>query len=105
MKKKPNTQRCNCNKGYKISCTNCSRIKMVMLLNTNYKHLKETLTGTNRKVNPVRYNPMKENDKADDKIINGMLRRFRTSKYGNATNVVQFFDNRTKELLKTYKIV
>ena len=67
-----------------------SKIKMVIL--------------TKRKEsNAVWYSPLKQNSKPERTIIEGMMRRFQQNKLFNVTNVVQFYDIASNELIAEYK--
>lgn len=94
------TSKCNCNL---IKCPNCSVIKMVIMLKNKQQHLK--YIGSNGKLNnPVWYNFIKYNNKKNDFIIKGMTRRFLVSEYAAVTNKIIFYDNKTKQLLRTIDI-
>ncbi|CAM3967885.1 hypothetical protein FLCU109888_11460 [Flavobacterium cucumis] len=70
---------------------NVSRIKMV----ANTKHGFENI---------VWYNFIKYNKKPDQFIILNMLGRFQQSIYFKHTQVIQFYDNQTKQLIAEQKL-
>ncbi len=93
-----NEVKCNCGKGNKITCSKCSKLKMVILLKNGFEHLK-----TNG-FNPVWYNHLSKNNKPDTTLINAMFRRFCESIYFNKTNCLIFYDNQTKEQITKIKL-
>lgn len=95
--------KCNCGADNKITCPNCSKIKMVLLLRHGNNHLKHR-QANNKYVNPVWYNHLSKNRKPINTLVNSMYRRFEKSVYKGATNQLMFFDNSTKELITTIKI-
>lgn len=79
------------------TCKNCSRVKMVPLLNS--PDLKKT-DATGKKVNPVYYSFIKNNNQPVEKICNAMHRRFiEKNALRVITRKIHFYDNATKELL------
>ncbi len=86
--------KCNCGKNNKITCPTCSKIKMVILLNVKYRHLKKN------GANPVWYSHLSKNRKSANVLMNAMERRFLNSEYKNKANCLIFYDNATKEELK-----
>lgn len=67
-----------------------SRIKMVALTENGHK-------------NVVWYSPVKQNRKDDDFIIKGMLSRYEKRSEHKFTRVIQFYANKTNELIDEYK--
>lgn len=66
-----------------------SKIKMVIL--------------TKRKEsNAVWYSPIKQNKKPEKTVIEGMMRRFQSHKLFLITNVVQFYDMESNELIAKF---
>ena len=98
MSKKEN--RCHCGTGHKITCPQCSKLKMVILLKNGNSHLKYKTSHTTY-ANPVWYNHLSKNNKTINTLINSMYKRFQKSKYANATNKLMFFDNQTKQHITT----
>jgi len=93
---------CSCAATKKLSCSNCSTIKMVLLLKNQYKHLKlEKNDGS--LVNPIWYNYLSKNRKPPRTIIDTMYQRYQNSIYLGKTNCLMFFDNDTKELIHKIK--
>lgn len=90
--------KCSCGRGHKITCANCSKIKMVILLKKGNTALKYRQRG-NRYVNPVWYNHLSKNGKAVPILIKGMYNRFEKSIYKEVANKVLFYDNHSKELI------
>lgn len=66
-----------------------SKIKMVILTK-------------GKESNPVWYSPVKQNRKPEKTIIEGMIRRFQKSKLFAITNVVQFYDTSSNELIAKF---
>ncbi|WP_272151427.1 hypothetical protein [Tenacibaculum aiptasiae] len=93
------TKKCICGAGKKRSCSKCSEVKMVMLLNNKYSHLKLSSQNGNRRSNPVWYSFMSKNRKDVNKIIDAMIRRYQNSKYSGKTNVLDFYNNNTNQLI------
>lgn len=102
MSKENITTKCNCGANNKITCPNCSELKMVILLKNGFSHLK-LVSGT-RKINPVWYNHLSKNRKALSILYNAMYRRFQASEYANAANMVNFYSNTTGELVVSIKV-
>ncbi|MGG8495939.1 hypothetical protein ACQY1Q_05960 [Tenacibaculum sp. TC6] len=97
------SKKCNCGANNKITCPNCSEIKMVILLKNGYSHLK--LTGNKgRKVNPVWYNHLSKNRKNANTLVNAMYRRFKDSAYSGKANKVNFYSNTTGELITSISL-
>ena len=90
--------KCSCGAGNKITCPNCSKIKMVIMLKNGNTELKLKTTN-NRYANPVWYSPLSKNRKPTQLIINSMYKRFEKSIYKAATNKVIFYNNFTKEFI------
>ncbi len=93
-------KKCKCECNNKVTCPNCSKIKMVILLKYDCKHLK--LVGYNgRLINPVWYSHLSKNNKPKDKIIDPMIARFKKClTYNNSVNKIMFYDNQTKDLIR-----
>lgn len=93
-----NPTKCRCGqKNDNGSCKNCSRVKMVPLLHG--PDLKKT-DANGKKVNPVYYSFIKNNNQPVDKICNGMYRRFMESNaLKHVTRKIHFYDNETKKLI------
>ncbi len=92
------SKKCVCGKNHSVSCSSCSKIRMVLLLKSGNRELKYRQKN-NRYTNPVWYSPMSKNRKSVQRIIDGMYKRFEKSKYKGVTNKVMFYDNYTKELI------
>ena len=99
---KENTTKCICGAENKITCPNCSELKMVMLLKHGNDHLK--ISNGDRKYNPVWYNHLSKNRKNFNVLVNAMFRRFKDSKYANITNVVNFYNNATGKLVTSIRL-
>ncbi len=67
-----------------------SKLKMVALTERGYP-------------NVTWYSPVKQNNKDDDFIISGMLRRFENHKNYKNTRVIQFYAMKTNELISEFK--
>lgn len=75
----------------KIGDKDKSRIKMVALTQTPHQ-------------NVVWWSPVDQNDKSDDFIISGMLRRFEKTPMLEYTNCIMFFDrSNLQEPIRTIK--
>jgi len=73
---------------------------MVILLKNGNNHLKYKQTrGTY--ANPVWYNHLSKNRKAQNVLVNAMYQRFEKSNYKGATNKLMFYDNQTKAHITT----
>lgn len=97
-------KKCTCGAENKITCPNCSELKMVILLKNGFSHLKLPTRNGYRRANPVWYNHLSKNRKDFNVLVNAMFRRFQTSKYINATNKVNFYNNATGELVTSIKV-
>lgn len=95
--------KCNCELANKITCPKCSTIKMVILLKNGNNHLKY-YQNSRKYVSPTWYSHLSKNNKPMKLIINSMYRRFEKSKYKSVSNKLMFFDNKSKEHLKTITI-
>lgn len=100
-------KKCTCGKQEKITCPNCSVLKMVIMLKNKQHHLKY-IGSTGKRSNPVWYNHLSKNRKSINELMDGMVRRFTESeaaiKYQGVTNKLMFFDNITKQLIKSYSV-
>lgn len=67
-----------------------ARIKMVILTKPGEKNL-------------TWYSLEKEQNKPEKTIIEGMKRRFERSQYAAIAQVLQFYDNKSKQLIAEYK--
>lgn len=94
---------CKCGSSNKIYCKNCSKIVMCILLKNGNDELKYT-NNRGQLSNPVWYSPLKHNRKPERDIIEGMLRRFYESPLVSATTVVQFYTNKTSNLLFSHRL-
>ncbi|MCD8435852.1 hypothetical protein LNJ03_11165 [Tenacibaculum dicentrarchi] len=94
--------KCTCGMNKSRTCPTCSVLKMVILLKNKQQHLKN-VGPEGKLVNPVWYNYLKSNGKSVDELISIMKRRFLNSKFVDVTNVIMFYDNRTKQLIKKIK--
>ncbi|WP_028889397.1 hypothetical protein [Tenacibaculum ovolyticum] len=103
MSQENELKKCTCGANNKITCPNCSELKMVILLKNGNNDLKIAGNG-GRKFNPVWYNHLSKNRKKANILVNAMFRRFEQSKYAKATNVVNFYSNRTGDLVTSIKI-
>lgn len=99
-----NTKKCNCGNGYKLTCSNCSKVKMVILLKNKFKYLKISGAKGEKKVNPVWYSHLSKNNKSENTLINAMYRRFQKSEYADKANVVDFYSNTTGDLIKRIRL-
>lgn len=86
-----------CTHGHKI-CRHCSAYKMVFLLKNGCDHLKDD-TPAGKKVNPVRYSYVSKNRKGTAYNVTGMLRRFESDVLMKFTNVIQFYETATGNLV------
>ena len=91
-------KKCICGNKNKITCSNCSVLKMVMLLKNGNNHLKHR-QPSGKFVNPVWYNHISKNNKPINVLMNSMYRRFSLSEFATVTNKVIFYNNVTKEEL------
>ena len=94
-------KKCTCalQKGTK-ACINCSRYKMVFLLNNRSGHLKKT-DASGKANNPVIWSFIKEDHFSPQKIFKNMLLRFRNSLEYQGSNVIYFYErNGNEPLLK-----
>ncbi|WP_271406962.1 hypothetical protein [Tenacibaculum soleae] len=98
MSQENQSKKCNCGAKNKITCPNCSELKMVMLLKNGNNDLKISAPN-GRKINPVWYNHLSKNKKAANILVNAMYRRFQQSKYAAVTNKVNFYSNTTGKLI------
>ena len=98
MNENNQSKRCQCGADNKITCPNCSELKMVILLKNGFNHFK-IITASGRKVNPVWYNHLSKNRKNANILVNAMFRRFQTSVYAEAANKVNFYSNVTGQLV------
>lgn len=73
-----------------------SRIKMVFLLAHGNNHLKEN------GYNPVRYSAIKYNIRPD-KAMKKLIEAYQNSDKWKASNVIQFYDNSTNQLIESYR--
>ena len=73
---------------------------MVILLKNGNNHLKYK-QANGRYANPVWYNHLSKNHKAQNVLVNAMHKRFEKSKYNGATNKLIFYDNQTKADITT----
>lgn len=96
-------KRCVCGGGQKIYCRNCSKIQMAILLKNGNDHLKYQ-NNRGHLSNPVWYSPLKENKKADNIIIQGMLRRFYTTPLISCANVIKFYRNGSSQEIYTHQL-
>ncbi|SED21441.1 hypothetical protein SAMN04489761_4647 [Tenacibaculum sp. MAR_2009_124] len=103
MTNNPISIKCTCGAGHKITCPNCSEVKMVILLKNGFSHLKIKMSN-NKKANPVWYNHLSKNRKNANTIINGMFRRFQNSEYSDKANVLRFYSNTSGELITSVKL-
>ena len=69
---------------------NTARIKLVILTKPGEKNI-------------TWYSLEKEKNKPEKTIIDGMLRRLQNSTYARIAQVLQFYDNKTKQLIAEYK--
>ena len=67
-----------------------ARIKLVILTKPGEKNI-------------TWYSLEKDQNKPDRTIIDGMKRRFENSSYATKAQVLQFYDNRSKQLIAEYK--
>lgn len=101
--KSKNASKCKCYLNNKITCANCSTVKMVILLKNGNNELKYFKNG--EYYSPVWYSYLSKNKKPFSNIIEKMYNRFqKDSKYKNSTNKLIFYNNRTKEVLKEFLI-
>ncbi|WP_417365612.1 hypothetical protein [Flavobacterium beibuense] len=49
------------------------------------------------------YNFLKYNNRSTDQIISGMKRRFMESKLADSAQVLQFYNNKTQELIEEHR--
>lgn len=98
-----NTKKCTCGANNKITCPNCSELKMVILLKNGNSDLK-LVSSTGKKVNPVWYNHLSKNRKNANTLVNAMYRRFQNSTYADKTNKISFYSNSTGDLIQSIKI-
>ncbi|PKH51408.1 hypothetical protein CXF68_12270 [Tenacibaculum sp. Bg11-29] len=103
MSQENELKKCTCGANNKITCPNCSELKMVILLKHGNNDLKIAGNG-GRKFNPVWYNHLSKNRKKANLLVNAMFRRFEQSKYANATNKVNFYSNITGDLVTSIKV-
>lgn len=69
-------KKCMCGNKNKLgSCKNCSRVKMVIALKNGADDFKLTMPN-GKKVNPVKYSFIKNNNQPQETICIGMHRRF-----------------------------
>lgn len=97
------SKNCVCGANNKITCPNCSELKMVILLKNGFSHLK-LKTRNGKSVNPVWYNHLSKNRKKANILVNAMFRRFKASKYANAANKVNFYSNTTGQLVTSISL-
>ena len=91
--------KCNCGTNRKVMCSNCSRIRMVILLKKGNTSLK--YKSNNGYINPVWYSFLSKNSKPETKIISSMQERFEKSTYHGVTNKIMFYNNTTRKLIKS----
>ena len=88
---------CGCNqKNSNGTCPNCSRMRMAILLKNGCDHFKSQ-QPSGQLVSPIWYNHYRKNRESDEQIIKAMVRRFQKSVMFQFTNVLQFYDNGSKE--------
>ena len=92
------TTKCNCNSKKGFACSKCSKIKMSIMLLPDNQNLKLKLPNGDR-VNPCWYSPIKQNNQENEKIIEGMIKRFSKTKLANFTRCLLFFDTTTDTLI------
>lgn len=96
--------KCTCGEENKITCPNCSEIKMVILLKNGNNDLK-IKSRNGRRYNPAWYNHLSKNNVRVDKLIAAMERRFRSRpEFFGTTNMINFYSNVTGQLIKSVKI-
>lgn len=76
---------------------------MAILLKNGNDHLKLT-NGRGRKVCPVWYSPVKQNERPEKVIIEGMLRRFYDSPFPQVANKVNFYANNSDFLIFSHTL-
>ncbi|TDQ22776.1 hypothetical protein [Tenacibaculum caenipelagi] len=103
MNQENQSKKCSCGANNKITCPNCSELKMVILLKNGFSHLKLNSNG-GKKVNPVWYNHLSKNRKNENTLVNAMYRRFKESIYANAANKVNFYSNTTGQLITSISL-
>lgn len=96
-------KKCTCGANNKITCPNCSELKMVILLKNGNSDLKLVL-GSGKKVNPVWYNHLSKNRKSVNILVNAMYRRFQNSIYAGKANKISFYSNTTGDLIQSIKL-
>ncbi|CAL2104609.1 hypothetical protein [Tenacibaculum sp. 190130A14a] len=96
-------KKCQCGQNNKITCPNCSEVKMVILLKNGFNYLKYP-SKSGRLVNPVWYNHISKNRKNINALIEGMQRRFLHSEYAGKANKINFYSNTTGQLLKSITV-
>ncbi len=80
--------KCKCGNGGNGTCKNCSKIRMAIMLKNGYK---------NKGLAKTWYSFYKKNNQPEQKIINGMIDRFKNRpEYTNAVNKLVFYDNYSK---------
>lgn len=67
-----------------------ARIKLVILTKPGEKNI-------------TWYSLEKEKNKPENTIIEGMIRRFEKSSYAKVAQVLQFYNNKTNQLIAAYK--
>lgn len=98
-----NNTKCTCGLQNKLTCKNCSTVKMVILLKNGHNDLKNRqLNG--KLVNPVWYNHLSKNNKAVNSIVTAMSRRFLNSIYADCTNKIIFYSNIDKQEIATVEL-
>ena len=104
---KDSHKKCQCGNraNRKIYCSNCSDVRMAILLKNGNDHLKYE-NNRSQKSNPIWYSILSQNGNGPKKIITGMLRRFSAYKdreLVGATNIIRFYDNKTNQLLFSFR--
>lgn len=94
------SKKCSCKPKKLATCPVCSKVKMVMMLKHNNNDLKY-FNSNGRACNPVWYSHFSKNNKPLNKIIDGMINRFNKSKYVGKVNKLMFYDNETKDFIKS----
>ncbi|PKH49518.1 hypothetical protein CXF68_01910 [Tenacibaculum sp. Bg11-29] len=103
MSQENQSKKCTCGANNKITCPNCSELKMVILLKNGNNDLKISGSG-GRKINPVWYNHLSKNKKDPNVLVNAMYRRFQESKYAGFANKINFYSNTSGQLVTSVPV-
>jgi hypothetical protein len=96
-------KKCTCGFKRKVFCSNCSNVKMSILLKNGQKHLK--IKNGNRNENPVWYSPLKYNGQSPLKIAEKLVRAFHKQiEYQGAANCLFITHNQSNYKINQIKL-